>query len=224
MAKTEERNTSRRLRRKGESLSEIAKKLNVSKSSVSLWCSDVVLTKEQIKKLNEREAKGSYEGRVKGALANKRKKMIRKEVARKDVEKILETTKGKRRDLLLLGAGIYLGEGSKSHGRVKINNSDARIIKLMIRWFQEIWNVDDSRFKASLSVNEFYENKQEEMKKYWIKETGFSQKQFLKTTVIRVKNRKRYDYYPNYYGTLTISIKEPVDLYYRVLALIDIVS
>lgn len=44
MAKTKEFNIARSLREDGVSIRDIAKRLSVSKSTVSGWCKDIVLT------------------------------------------------------------------------------------------------------------------------------------------------------------------------------------
>lgn len=54
MAKFKEMVQVRELRRNGESIGVIARKLDVSKSTVSYWCSDIGLSEEQIRKLAAR--------------------------------------------------------------------------------------------------------------------------------------------------------------------------
>jgi len=53
MAKSKERNRAIELRKKGESIKVIAKKIGVSKSSTSIWCRDIILSPMQIQKLHE---------------------------------------------------------------------------------------------------------------------------------------------------------------------------
>jgi transposase len=47
MAKTKEKQKAVILRKRGKSINEIAHTLGVSKSSVSTWCRDVILTESQ---------------------------------------------------------------------------------------------------------------------------------------------------------------------------------
>lgn len=54
MAKFKEKIQARELRRNGESIGGIGRKLGVAKSTVSLWCSDIGLSEEQIRKLASR--------------------------------------------------------------------------------------------------------------------------------------------------------------------------
>ena len=64
-----------KLRREGKSLGTIAKHLEVSKSSVSLWCKGMVLTKEQQKLLTVNQIKAGMKGRLLGAAINKKRKL-----------------------------------------------------------------------------------------------------------------------------------------------------
>ena len=53
MAKSKQMLQARQLRKEGESIKVIAKKLSVSVSSVSVWCRDIELSKEQIESLKK---------------------------------------------------------------------------------------------------------------------------------------------------------------------------
>src|SRR5438105_12827345 len=67
--KTAERELARELRRaEGASLKEIARKLNVARSSVSLWVRDIELTPEQHLALRERNP--IYNAQLRGSTAN----------------------------------------------------------------------------------------------------------------------------------------------------------
>jgi transposase len=56
--KAKERAEARSWRQQGRSIKEIAKRLLVSKGSVSAWVSDIELTEEPIRLLEERQQKG----------------------------------------------------------------------------------------------------------------------------------------------------------------------
>ncbi len=59
MAFYQKRIQARRMRKKGESVVQIAKTLGVSKGSVSDWCNDIALTKAQVQILMKRGRKCS---------------------------------------------------------------------------------------------------------------------------------------------------------------------
>jgi transposase len=78
MAKTLKHNKAIKLRLEGKSIKSIAKILNISKSTASVWCKDVGLTQKQIKKLHKDMVTGSYVGRMKGAKLQHERKILRK--------------------------------------------------------------------------------------------------------------------------------------------------
>ena len=75
MAKSILRLKARGMRKAGKSVRDIARQLNVSKSSISLWVRDIILTVEQLEKLQNRLIKGRELGRLKGSLSQKRRRM-----------------------------------------------------------------------------------------------------------------------------------------------------
>jgi hypothetical protein len=58
-----------------------------------------------------------------------------------------------KRDLLIAGAALYAGEGSKTDGAVKFANSDARMIGLFLAWFRHIYAVDESGLRVHLYLH-----------------------------------------------------------------------
>jgi len=61
--KLKEQGKARSLRQQGLSYSEIAKRVNVAKSSVSVWCRDVKLSKSQIDRLKQSKLEAAARGR-----------------------------------------------------------------------------------------------------------------------------------------------------------------
>lgn len=90
MAKFEKRIKAHNLRRKGKSIKKIAEELDVAKSTVSLWCRDIVLTKLQEKRLRENQIRAGHRGRMIGAEMNKRKKEAEIEKQESDAKKWLD--------------------------------------------------------------------------------------------------------------------------------------
>lgn len=63
LAKSSEKANARTLRRQGLSYREILQKVNVAKSSISLWCRDIQLTPRQRQLLEEKKRSGLEKGR-----------------------------------------------------------------------------------------------------------------------------------------------------------------
>jgi len=198
--KLEEKKLAIKLRKKGYSINEICQKANLAKGSVSVWVRNVELTKEQKEKLSEKGIKKEViEKRRMTRLTResaKRSVVIRK--AEKDIKKI------SKKELFLIGTTFYWAEGRKSaKGIVGFTNSDPRAIKLMMRFFQEIYKVGKKKFRAHIHIHPHLNVTRAE--KYWSDVSGIPLKQFYKT--YRKPNKSsqgKKDTLP--YGTLDIYI------------------
>lgn len=164
------------LRRKGLSIGEIAKKLEVAKSSVSVWVREVVLTKNQLDRLEAN--KNSFEvvekRRLRRLSNEKEKRQVIMDAAAKEIKTI------SRKDLQIIGLCLYLGEGAKTQrGAVKLANSDPDVIKIMMKYFREVCLVPEKRFRAH--IHTYSHLSVEKAEAYWSKVTGIPRNQFFKT-------------------------------------------
>lgn len=198
--KKDEQEQARTLRKKGMSLSEIVRKLRVSKASVSLWVRGVELSKKQKRELSER-------GRSVGSIEKRRTSRINNTYQRHRI--IIEAAKEKiqtlsKQELLLVGAALYWGEGGKTKtGMARISNSDPDVIKFMMRFFKEIFNVPSEKFRGD--VHTFSHLNAEKAEQYWSKISGISRKQFYKTySKPSVAGKGKKDNLP--YGTFQIYV------------------
>lgn len=166
------------LRKKGYSINQIIKETGFSKASVSVWVRNIILTKEQRKKLSERgRSIESIEKRRISRLFNenaKRRAVI--DEAKKDFLRISPE------DLKLIGIILYLGEGAKkSRNIVSVANSDPLIIKIMMRFLREICDVPENKFRGQ--IHTFAHANLEKTERYWSKITGIARRQFYKTYI-----------------------------------------
>jgi hypothetical protein len=215
MAKSKEQLQARDLRKKGLSIKDIANELRVSKSSASLWCSDIRLTKKQTQKLHDKMLRGSYKGRMIGARMQKERKE----------RKIAEYLKRARNDipslsnkeLLIAGLGLYWGEGAKSYSGVRFHNSDPAAIQFTMEWFKKSLKITDDRFLMYVSINEIHKERLNDVIKYWSKITKVPLSQFRKPSLIKAKNKKFYENFSEHYGTLSIRIAKSQYLLYQIL-------
>ncbi len=164
------------LRKKGLSIGEIAKKLEVAKSSVSVWVREVVLTKNQLDNLEAN--KNSFEvierRRSKRLSNEKEKRQVIMDAAAKEIKTI------SRKDLQMIGLCLYLGEGAKTQrGAVKLANSDPDVIKIMMKYFREVCLVPEKKFRAH--IHTYSHLSVEKAESYWSKVTGIPRGQFFKT-------------------------------------------
>lgn len=219
MAKFHKRIKAQELRRKGESIKETARKLDVAKSTVSIWCRDIKLTKEQILKLNKKIQTRGYIGRLKGATLQRQRRLEKIEKFKK--EGLKKFKKLSKREFITAGLGLYWGEGNTEGNRVGFSNSNPEMIKFMMSWFREICNIDDKRFTLCVGINEIHKDRVKEVEKYWTKITGIPQRQFTKTVLQKARTKKIYKNRATHFGTLSIRINRSSDLQYQILGLIN---
>lgn len=221
MAKSREQMLARKLRRSGLSMRDIARRLKVSKGSVSLWCADIQLTKEQTQKLHEQMVRGSYAGRMLGARMQKEMKLRQIEKSFLQAEQDIQCLE--QRELFLAGVALYWGEGDKKSS-VRFFNSDPRAIGFMMRWFREILHVEEDRFMMYLNINYIHRDRLKEVTEYWSKVTGVPIEKFRKPSLVKTVNKKVYENFTNHYGTLCIRVAKSTYLLYQVLGWIRVMS
>jgi len=188
-----------KLRKSGNSYSEILKEVNVSKSTLSLWLREIKLTPKQEKRLYvDLRQKNAYKLSKFNQQKRIRKTSLIIEKARCEIELFLNNP------LFLSGLMLYWAEGDKSEKTefVKITNSDPAMIKLMMRWFREICKIEEKKFRIALHIHELFCKK--DIEKYWSKITSIPLNQFHKTQIkpTSLKHRKN----KLYNGTCVIRI------------------
>jgi hypothetical protein len=140
--KLAEREQARRLRATGLPMTDIAARLGVSKSSVSLWVRDVAFEPRP------RATRGRR--RAPNALQRRKQAEIDRLLAegRDRVGRLTE------REFLVAGVALYAGEGSKGDGRLRFANSDARMIVFFCSWLRRFFEVDESRLRVHLYLHQ----------------------------------------------------------------------
>lgn len=218
MAKFKKRLKAHRLRRKGLSIKSIAEKLDVSKSTASIWCRDMKLTKKEEKRLLKNAVVAGHKGRIMGAETNRRKKQKIIDFYKKSAIKSMGVLSD--RDILIAGTALYWGEGSKS-GKLAFSNSDPIMIKFMFKWFQKIMGVKKNDFMPRIFINEMHKPRIEKVLSFWSSWLKLPKKQFGNPAFIKTPQRKIYENYEYYYGILSIRIRKSMNLQYRIFGLIN---
>lgn len=185
--KLEDKLKAQELRSKGFSYREILLQINVSKDTISRWCRDIVLTSEQKERLLKNKAFGQRRGSL---VAAENKRQIRISRTQEIFEKSkIELGRLNKRDKFIAGIAFYAGEGEKTDGSGGFANSDPKLIKFMMHWFQEFCDIPLSRFRGAIWIHEGLDKN--EAKRYWSKLTGIPQGQFFKTYVAKNKTNSR---------------------------------
>ncbi|HEX8932581.1 MAG TPA: hypothetical protein VF810_05470 [Patescibacteria group bacterium] len=197
----------RNLRLQGLSLGQIRKETNLAKSTIRLWISDIILTKEQQKALRNRTQIALQAGRIRVQGIQKNKKIVlEKELLNIGKKEIGALTP---RELFIAGIALYWAEGfkNKHEHRLGFCNSDSGMIKFYLRWLKESLEVEKEDLVLRLTLNESYKDKSEEIEKFWSDITEIPLSQFTKPFYQRTKWKKKYED-ASYYGVLRIHIKD----------------
>ena len=221
MAKIKEKDRAIKLRQQGNSVNEIAQKLNTPKSTVSQWCRNILLNKKQIKRLIEKQKSGSYKGRIK-FLERTRKRRI-EEIKKLKKEGLKEIGRISKRDLFIAGIAMYWSEGYTYSGgdQVGFTNSDPKMILFMLRWFKEICKIPSERFSLQIKINKIHKSRIKKVEYYWSKLTQVPINQFNKSILIKSNAKKIYSNIDSHYGTLRITIHQGTQLRRKIYGWIE---
>ncbi len=163
------------LREKGYSINEIATRLDVSKSSASLWVRNVQLTTDQVNILSAKPfTKASVEKRRATRLINEAQK---REIIFLKAKKEIRALSYK--ELWLIGVMLYWAEGGKTQRMVRFSNGDPEMIKIMMHFFRIICKVPEAKFRGYIHIHPHLDFKKAEI--YWSEISGIPLKQFFKT-------------------------------------------
>jgi len=183
-------------RKRGYSYGMISKELELAKSTLSNWLQKVPYTpnKEVLKRIGEARMR---------MAATKRKQVVddiraMKKLAERDLGRL------SKRDLFLLGIGLYLGDGSKTYENIRVRNSNPEIIKIAAKWFREICGFKDENFKACVHL--YPDTDIQKTMTYWSGIIGVPKSQFMKTQVDRRNDKSGKKKRKLPYGTLHLQI------------------
>jgi transposase-like protein len=202
VVKTVERAEARRMRRdEGRSVKDIARLLDVARSSVSRWVRDIELTQDQHAALLARNP--AYERQRNGSTALIERARLRRRGYQ---------LRGRRRirqsePLYIAGCMLYWAEGDKARWTVALSNSDPEVIRLFARFLRECFGVPDERMRIYCHLFADHVTRQREVEQFWLDVAGLPATCLRKSSVNRYSRssqRKRINRLP--YGTCKIVV------------------
>lgn len=182
--KKEQKLLARRLRLAGKTYPEIKAelKLNVSKSTISLWCSDVKLTEKQKDRIKD-------VWRINMAKARTWASHTRAVKRQQYFDKLYEANKHlailleKKFIAKLVLVALYMGEGGKNlkRGGLIFGNSDPYIIRLFLKLLRFCYKIDERKFRCTIQgrADQDFKN----LEKYWCDITDIPFHQFYKSRI-----------------------------------------
>jgi hypothetical protein len=143
-------------------LRDIAERLGVSKSSVSLWCRDIDLSPEQEAALRAKNP--ALNGQLLGMRVRRERCRIRRIEAQEHGRELARRGDPVHRG----GCMLYWAEGSKTRNAVQIVNADADLLVTFLHFLRVWYSVPDRA--VTLSVNCFLGNglSLDEIQRWWL--------------------------------------------------------
>jgi len=213
----------KKMRKSGISLGDISKKLNVTKSTLSFWCKDIFLTESAIMKIKTKGKIKSIRGLLRYSESRRRERMERSIFQRKEGAVSLGTLSN--RDILMVGLGLYWGEGYKyENGELGFTNSNPYMIRFYFKWLK-LWNVERNSLIFRLTLNKFFRKEEENIKSFWVNFLDIKKEQFSKTTYIQTNLKKAsLKNIEKYKGILRVKVRKGTSLRNKILGAIDHLS
>src|SRR3989338_4307619 len=182
MTKVHAKTAAVELRKAGHSYNHIASSVGVSKGTLAVWLADVHYTPnlETVERIGKARAAS---GEVKSRLKRESFQRAREE-ARTDINRL------SRRDLFMLGLGLYIGEGAKSTLQTCFVNSNPAIVNLLIKWFIGAVGLKKENLRMRLHI--YPDCNEEKSLQFWSEATTIPRSQFLKTVVDWRKDKKAF--------------------------------
>jgi transcriptional regulator with XRE-family HTH domain len=139
--KIEQQEQARVLRAQNLTLADIATRLGVSKSSVSLWVRDVPFTPSKRRHGPHRRP---HPQRVAKLL---------------EIEKLNKAGRAQFSAMsdeafLAAGTALYAGEGAKRDGSVSFANTDPQMVSFFCTWLRHFFEIDESRLRVRVYLHQ----------------------------------------------------------------------
>jgi hypothetical protein len=204
VVKTGERELARRLRRdEGAAINEIAHRVGVSKSSVSLWVRDIELTEEQRRALLERNP-----------AFNRQHKGWTKMAERRRAERIAYQEEGRRRARVkdpgfIAGCMLYWGEGTKQRNQLQFCNADPAMARFFVDFLKKHFGLPGEEIKIRCHLYADHLAKQTAIEQHWLDALGLPRESLRKSRVnvySKYSKRKRIGNLP--FGTCRVVVSK----------------
>lgn len=186
-----------KLRADGYSYRMIHKELGIPMSTMSGWFRDAPYTPNQ--EALQRIESGRY---AHGIM--KREERLR-EINQLLIEGRKEVGTLSKRDLWMVGLGLWIGEGSKTIEQIRLANSDPKVIALWIRWLKDACHLNNDNIFATLHI--YPESNEFTCKNYWKNVTQIQNLRFGKTQIDHRSNKSKDKKGSLPYGTIHISVR-----------------
>ncbi|MBQ0987259.1 hypothetical protein KBZ10_22605 [Streptomyces sp. F63] len=211
-AKDDLRAAAREMRARGMTYDEIQLELGCPKSSISLWVRD--LPKPERPPRTPVEASAAAKKSREAALHQRNFERWQTKLSAAN-----EIGNLSRRELFLVGVGLYWAEGAKDkpydrREKIVFVNSDPDMVSTFLAWL-DLLGVTPGRRRYTVNIHESADVGRAEH--FWLERTGATPDQFGKTALKKHSPKTtRRNTGADYHGCLAIRVNDSADLYRRV--------
>lgn len=159
---------------------EIAKRVKVSKSTLSRWLEDLPLSDERMLELRRNAWSKGEAKREKFRQTMRAKRDAREnEIYLAQKKKLSKISK---QSLFIAGLMLYAAEGDKkTRAEIAFSNSDVIMIAFFARWLERFLGIEQSKLRIQLHLYENMDVHAEES--FWKKKLGMNQGQLCKSQI-----------------------------------------
>jgi hypothetical protein len=206
-AKPEKRLLAEKLRRdQGLSYSEIYKITGICKSTLSSWLRAIPLTSEQEARLLERLRRNRATFAARALPINRERYRRAREQAYQAGVNVLEDLPEDKAVAELAFAMLYLGDGSKSGGRVQLASTNPDIIRYSLTSLRRLYDIDENRLSYRLNLVEAARSREEHLLEWWCQQLDANRGCFHKTQYDARSNARRVT--EDYHGVCTVTYSD----------------
>lgn len=158
-------------------LNEIATRVGVAKSSVSLWVRDLPLSPKARTRIASLQTAGQKAAQKANIKKTETKLLAAKDAARKMVQMLVVTP-----DLALLSCALLYwceGEKDKNDTTFTFSNSDSQLVRTFMKLMRHALVLDEGKFRVRMHLHEYHDETLQ--RKFWSEVTSISEEQFSKT-------------------------------------------
>lgn len=181
-------------------MNQIAARVGVSVSSVSLWTRDIELTPEQIRVRDERDRRSPQRRRGTQQRADRARELRR---AAQEHGRMLAAT---RDPLHVAGCMLYWAEGTKHRNTVGFCNSDVDMHRCFLRFLRECYGVSDEAVRISVNCHLNNGLTLEAIEHWWLEELGLTAESLRAASVNHASRATRFKRNTLVYGTAKVVV------------------
>lgn len=211
--KAEQRRRARMLRASGLTYDDIARQLNVSTSSLSLWLRD------QPAPARRHHDQRAHLAKIQPLGVRRRRENAAAEKARWRTRAAGDIANVPPAALFIAGLALYWAEGAKDKpwrrdGRVIFVNSDPDVLSVFLAWL-DLVGVPEADRRYRLTIHERADVQRNE--EWWASQMGLSATSFRPATLKRhTPHTTRQNTGDGYHGCLVVSVVRSRWLYYSI--------